>query len=251
VLHAALVDRERERLQAGDEIGADEASGLLLADVDVVSRVGLGRRREDGLGQPVGLAQPRRQRHAADASGLLVLLPAGPRQIAARHALDRHRLGPPDEHRPAAQHVGVTAHAVVEAVHVEREEVVRDEVAHPIEPERGQLREHLALVGNARAEHVVERGNPIGGDDEQIVAELVDVADLAAPEERQSVDLGLEQGSGGEHVTSRRRRDYRRGVAESTHSATVTGLRCATGSSSSAGRLAGPSRRSARASTRA
>ena len=45
--------------------------------------------------------------------------------------------------------------------------VMRHQVAHALEPEAGQLRQHLALVGDARAEHVVERRDAIGGDDQQ------------------------------------------------------------------------------------
>ena len=69
---------------------------------------------------------------------------------------------------------------------------MRHEVADVIEPERRQLREHFALVGNAGAEDVVERGDAIGGDDEQVLAEIVDVANLAAPRERQAVEMGFE-----------------------------------------------------------
>ena len=58
---AAAVDLERQRLQPRDEIGADQPTGFLLADVDVVSGVGLRRRREDRLGQPIGFAQAGRQ----------------------------------------------------------------------------------------------------------------------------------------------------------------------------------------------
>ena len=54
-----------------------------------------------------------------------------------------------------------------ERVDVQREQVVRHEIAHALEPEAGELGQHLALVGNAGAEHVVERGDAIGGDDEQ------------------------------------------------------------------------------------
>jgi hypothetical protein len=63
--------------------------------------------------------------------------------------------------------------------------VVRHEVAHPLEPERRELRQHFALVGNAGAEDVVEGGDAIGGDEEQVVSDLIDVADLAAPVEFQ------------------------------------------------------------------
>ena len=55
----------------------------------VLAVLGLGRRREDRLGQPVALAQPGRQRDAADRAARLVLLPAGAGEVAADDDLDR------------------------------------------------------------------------------------------------------------------------------------------------------------------
>ena len=103
VRHAAAVDLQRQLLQACDQVGADQPAGLFLADVHVVAALGLGRGSEDRLGQPVRFAQSGRQRDAADAAGLLVFLPARARQVAARHAFDRHRIGLAHEHRPAAR----------------------------------------------------------------------------------------------------------------------------------------------------
>jgi hypothetical protein len=57
--------------------------------------------------------------------------------------------------------------------------VVRDDRSGPVEPERRDLRQDLALVGNAGTEDVVEGRDAIARDDEQAVAELVDVADFA------------------------------------------------------------------------
>ena len=68
---------------------------------------------------------------------------------------------------------------------VGRDEVIRHDAGELREPERRQLREHLALVGNARSEHVVERRDAIGGDDQQRIAEVVDVAHLARAEAAQ------------------------------------------------------------------
>jgi len=47
VLDAAFVDRDRQVAQPGGAIGADDRGGLRLADVLVVARLGLRRRRED------------------------------------------------------------------------------------------------------------------------------------------------------------------------------------------------------------
>ena len=47
------------------------------------------------------------------------------------------------------------------------EQMVLHDVPRPVEPESRQLREHAALVGDARAEHVIERGDAVGGDDDE------------------------------------------------------------------------------------
>src|SRR6478735_876778 len=83
--------------------------------------------------------------------------------------------------------------------------MVRHQVADSLEPEAGELRQDLALVGDARPEHVIERRDPIGGDDQERglsgwESDFVDVADLAAAIERQSFKGRFEQGSCGEHV---------------------------------------------------
>ena len=57
VLHAAPVDLQRQRLELRDQVLADQAAGFVLADVDVVAGVGLGRGREDRLRQAIGFAQ--------------------------------------------------------------------------------------------------------------------------------------------------------------------------------------------------
>ena len=62
---------------------------------------------------------------------------------------------------------------------VDGNQVIVDDRLEPIEPERGDLRQHLALIGDPRAQDVVEGGDAIGGDDQQAVAEVVDVTHLA------------------------------------------------------------------------
>ena len=90
---------------------------------------------------PVGSSMP----HTAPR--LLVLLPARAGQIAAHHALDRHDLGLPHQHRPALERLAIDARRQIEFVDVAREQVIRH--VEPLEPEPAELREHAALVGNA------------------------------------------------------------------------------------------------------
>ena len=69
--------------------------------------------------------------------------------------------------------------------------MVRDDVAGAAEPERRQLVEHAALVGDAGAQHVVERRDAIGRDEDQVVAGRVHIADLAAADQGQAVEFRI------------------------------------------------------------
>ena len=64
--------------------------------------------------------------------------------------------------------------------------VMRNDVRELLEPEKRKLRQHAALIGNRRGENDVEGREPVGGDDQQAIAELVDVANLAAAAKLQS-----------------------------------------------------------------
>ena len=99
MVDAECVEGERQLLEPVEQVAADQLRGLGLRDVQVVSRLGLGRRREDRLRQAIGLDQAGRQRDAADLAGRLVVLPSRARQVAARDALDGERRRPAHEHR--------------------------------------------------------------------------------------------------------------------------------------------------------
>ena len=73
------------------------------------------------------------------------------------------------------------------------EEMIGDCVFEEVEPEGGDLGEDLAFVGNAGAEHMVECGDAVGRDKEQVVAQCVDVADLAAGNQRKAAEAGREK----------------------------------------------------------
>ena len=74
--------------------------------------------------------------------------------------------------------------------------MVRHHIRQLVEPEGRQLREDLALVGDAGAQHVVERRDAIGGDQQQRVAQVVDVAHFAGAKARQRGQVGLDDGHG-------------------------------------------------------
>ena len=76
---------------------------------------------------------------------------------------------------------------------IRREQVVADDVFGASEPERRQLRKDPALVRHGGAEYHVVGGDPVGGDHEEVLADLVHVADLAATVHGDAVKRGLEQ----------------------------------------------------------
>jgi len=85
----------------------------------------------------------------------------------------------------------VPARRVGKLVDLERDQMMGHEIAHSLEPETGELRQHLALVWNSRAEHVIKRRNAIGRHDEQSrlarrQRDVVDVADFASSIERET-----------------------------------------------------------------
>ena len=83
---------------------------------------------------------------------------------------------------------------------VERDHVVGDDVAQVLEPEGRQLRQDAPLVRNAGPEHVIERRDAIGGNDEEDVAGRVDVAHLAGAEALEARNVSVQNGDGGRHA---------------------------------------------------
>ena len=63
----------------------------------------------------------------------------------------------------------------------------RDHVFQKIEPVDGQLGEHLALARNTVGQDHVEGGNAVRGDEENIFAGLINVANFSA---RNELDTG-------------------------------------------------------------
>src|SRR5690348_12133353 len=82
------------------------------------------------------------------------------------------------------------------------------------EPEDGQLGQHLAAIGDAGRQDVVEGGEPVGGDHQKlVVGQLVRVAHLAAREKLEG-QLGRAQRGASYHavLTPRERRSNARSV---------------------------------------
>ena len=74
--------------------------------------------------------------------------------------------------------------------------MVGDDRTRPPELEGGNLGKDLALVGNGGSEHVVEGRDAIGGHDEQLIAEIVNVPDFSGLVGRAIGKRGGEDGRG-------------------------------------------------------
>ena len=130
----------------------------------------LGGWGEDGFGQAIGFAEACRQLDAADGAGLLVVLPSGAGEIAADDALHGEHLGAFDQHAATVQLAEIGLELAGKLCGIGGDEVVGDDVSEKVEPEERELGEDLAFVGNAAAQDVVEGGDAVGGDEEELLA---------------------------------------------------------------------------------
>ncbi len=200
-----LVELEAERFHLLVERGADDGDALGVVDGFVVLTLGsLGGRSEDGGGEAVGLAQAGGELEAADVARFLIRAPAAADEVAADDALDRDGLQFPHDHA-AELEVRVGEAAAGEFAGLVGEEVVADDAAGLGEPPVADLGEDGALAGDAVGQDHVERGEAVGGGEEEGVAEVEDFTDLAGGDagERQVIDggdrgLGEGRGDGGE-----------------------------------------------------
>ena len=138
----------------------------------------LRRRREENLVQLGRVLVARAQLLAVHGLRLLVFLPAGPREIATGDALDLDHLHLLHEHRASAQVLLVRLQLGRILVDVRGDEMVLH--AEELEPEERELVQHLALVRHTARKNDVKRADAVGDDHQQLVAEIEDIADLAA-----------------------------------------------------------------------
>ena len=148
---AALVDVDRPcsrsllREFGSHDPGRSAASRVMFSSWPSVR---LRRRREDGRDEGVALDQPLLERLSpASVPGFTVLLPRGPGQVAAHHALDRNAAGSggpalarPAQQRPRIRPARAAAARISPVPH--RDEVVRACRARYVsQPPRGDLGE--------------------------------------------------------------------------------------------------------------
>src|SRR5260370_31071063 len=191
-----VVDVESE---GEKRVGVGWAYGLfhgVVGDVFVVAAgIDFGGGGEDGFGKAIGFAEAGRQLDAADRAGLLVVLPSGAGEIAAHDALYGEHLRSFDEHAATVELIEIGLEFAGKLRGIRGDEMVRDGELEEVEPEEGELGEDLSLVGYSATQNMVEGGDAVAGDEEELIAgEAVDVADLAACCEGKIAEIGLEKG---------------------------------------------------------
>ena len=166
-------------------------------------KIGSGRRSDSR--SPCGQARRRRRRRSADSPSS-----RSPTDTRARRtrwgrawSCAPASRGPPAARRAAANGAGIVAGSVASRW-LGTMSVVRRE------PECRQLREHLALVGDAAAEHVVEGRDTIGGHDDERRSGVEQIANLApaiglAPVEKRGHQRSRRLVTGGNRWSSGRK----------------------------------------------
>ncbi len=198
IIAARLVDHQAQVARLRGEIRADDLARLVERNVFVVAGFGFGRWREDGFGQFGGFGQAGGQLDAADGLRLPVFLEAGAAEVAAHDALDGERLRFLHEHGAALNVGELRGRKTGQSRDFKRivrtgEQMVRHERGKLLEPEMGNLREHLALARDAVGHDDVEGGDAVAGDEEVGVAEIENLADLAALDLRDAGQIELEK----------------------------------------------------------
>ena len=162
----------------GGEVGAEDFRAAGFGDGLVVTFGGLGGRGEDGLRKLRGLDEAGGQLVVEDGAGLLVLLESGGGEVAAHDGLDGEDGHLEAEHR-AVHEVGAVLEEGAHGGVVVGHEVVREDFADEVEPTQGDAGEKLALAGHAVGHDDIEGREAVGRDDEEVVAEIEDLAHLA------------------------------------------------------------------------
>ncbi len=83
--------------------------------------------------------------------------------------------------------------AGADGVQIVGDKVVGNNVCGFVKPEPGQGGQHAAFAGDAGGQDHVKRRKPVRGDNQQRIAEVVDVAHFALNKLRQAGNVGLEE----------------------------------------------------------
>lgn len=131
---------------------------------------------------------------SADGLGLLVLFPSGAGEVSSGDALDGDDGGFFDEHGAARELIGEGLEVGGVLGDVGGEEVVLELGAEHLEPEETEGGEEFSFVGDGVGHDAVVGADAVGGDDEEGISEVVDIADFATSD--REGQRALEEGVG-------------------------------------------------------
>jgi len=180
----ATIDVESDGSNFFGERLADDFRGAIEGNVFIMAAGRLGGGSENRFREFIGFPEARGQQDAANFATGLVLPPTGSGQIAAGDTFDREGPRFADDH-------GTTGECVEMSMERRREvggaqDVVGNDLAELMKPEERELREDATLVGDCRGHNDVESGKAVGGDDEQFIAQVIDIANFAARDGRET-----------------------------------------------------------------
>ena len=78
--------------------------------------------------------------------------------------------------------------------------MVRRQFLQVVEPEERQLREHSALLRNSGRQNVVERRDAVSGNDEQVFAQAIHVADFTLRMPFHARDVAFKENTSGDEI---------------------------------------------------
>ena len=160
----------------------------------MVSGGRLGGRREQRFRQARRHRQSGRQRDAADRAVLLVVLVAGPDQVAAHHGFQRQGVQF-FYHHGAPRKLRALVRIDDHVLQSQAGQVIGHDVASLREPEQRDSRQDLALERDGIGQYDVEGRQTVGGDDEQMIRiDVVDVPHFSLMDLLEAADARLEQG---------------------------------------------------------
>ncbi len=185
VVRALVVQREgavsqllRILFALARELLLEDFDGLFIGDVLVmVTDLRLGGRGVDGFRQLVGLLQALRQFDAADGAVLAVALPAGTGDVTTDDGFDGKHGEFLAEHAVSVE-LRLTE-VLRHVVHIDADHMVRKDVFRQIEPEFGHLGQDGTLLRDFVLEDDIERGDAVGGNEDQCIAQVIDLADFS------------------------------------------------------------------------
>src|ERR1051326_1026146 len=147
---------------------------------------------ENWLGQLWRELQSGWKLNPANALRLLIFFPTRTSQITAHDTLHRQRFRFPYNHRTPGQLFTEWPQFLWKLLKIRRDKVIID-LVEPLEPKRGNLVQHCALVWNWVGQDYVKRRDAIRDDEKQRVAEVKDLAHFSAAQFLDSgyLDRGL------------------------------------------------------------